>query len=78
MESCETCRADCAPEWRAKVKGGCVYHRPKDAIDGYVPVVYCKECYWWNGKKCDRGVSLGNGQYFYCALGQRRSHEESP
>lgn len=43
MESCETCKGDCAPTWRAKVKGGCVYHRPKSAVD-VVTVVRCKGC----------------------------------
>ena len=47
-----------------------------------VPIVYCKDCYWWytctttdgtiDLSHCERGVSAGNGQYFYCALGQRR------
>lgn len=49
------------------------------------PIVYCKDCYWWyTGKTtdgtvdlshCTHGVSAGNGQYFYCAFGQRRDHD---
>lgn len=51
------------------------------------PIVYCKDCYWWYAdtttdgtidvSHCERGVSAGNGRYFYCALGQRRSHDIS-